>query len=50
MEQQMDQLFGSGTQPPAIRSVARGTFPPINVGAARDGITRKQADHTADSL
>jgi HSP20 family protein len=38
MEQQMDQLFGSGTQPPAIRSVARGTFPPINVGAAPDGI------------
>ena len=38
MEQQMDQLFGSGTQPPAIRSVARGTFPPINMGAAPDGI------------
>jgi HSP20 family protein len=38
MEQQMDELFGSGTQPPAIRSVARGTFPPINVGAAADGI------------
>jgi HSP20 family protein len=38
MEQQMDQLFGSGTQPPAIRSVARGTFPPINVGAAPDGV------------
>jgi len=38
MEQQMGQLFGSGTQPPAIRSVARGTFPPINMGAAPDGI------------
>ena len=38
MEQQMDELFGSGTQPPAIRSVARGTFPPINMGAAADGI------------
>ena len=38
MEQQMDELFGGGTQPPAIRSVARGTFPPINMGAAADGI------------
>ena len=38
MEQQMDELFGSGTQPPAIRSVARGTFPLINMGAAADGI------------
>jgi len=38
MEQQMDELFGGGTRPPAIRSVARGTFPPINMGAAADGI------------
>ena len=38
VEQQMDQLFGSGTQPPAIRSVPRGTFPPVNVGASPDGI------------
>ena len=37
-EQQIDELFGSGTQPPAIRSVARGTYPPINMGAAPDGI------------
>jgi len=39
MSDQMDELFGRGTQPPAIRSVARGTFPPINMGATPDGIT-----------
>jgi len=38
MEQQMDELFGRGTQPPAIRSVARGTFPPINMGETSDSI------------
>lgn len=38
MEQQMDQLFGYGAQPAAIRSVPRGTFPPVNVGASQDGI------------
>jgi HSP20 family protein len=38
MEQQMDELFGPGTQAPAIRSVARGTFPPINVGAAPEQV------------
>jgi len=38
MEQQMDELFGHGIQAPAIRSVARGTFPPTNVGAAPDEI------------
>jgi len=38
MEQQMDELFGSGVQPPAIRSVARGTYPPINMGEAADGV------------
>ncbi|HEY7758986.1 MAG TPA: Hsp20/alpha crystallin family protein, partial [Burkholderiales bacterium] len=38
LEQQMDELLGSGAQPPAIRSVARGTFPPVNIGATADGI------------
>jgi HSP20 family protein len=38
MEQQMDELFGRGTLPPAIRSVARGTFPPVNLGSSPDGI------------
>jgi HSP20 family protein len=38
VEQQMDELFGGGGVPPAIRSVARGTFPPVNLGANPDGI------------
>jgi HSP20 family protein len=38
MEQQMDELFGSGTQAPAIRSLPRGAFPPINVGASPEQI------------
>jgi HSP20 family protein len=39
MSDQMDELFGRGAQPPAIRSVARGTFPPINMGATPEGIS-----------
>jgi HSP20 family protein len=38
MEEQLDELFGRGIQPPAIRSVVRGTFPPINIGASPDGV------------
>jgi HSP20 family protein len=38
MQQQMDELFGSGTLPPAIRSVGRGTYPPVNVGASPDQV------------
>jgi HSP20 family protein len=38
MEQQMDQLFSYGAQPSAIRSVPRGTFPPINLGATADAV------------
>lgn len=38
MEQQMDELFGSGIMPPAIRSVGRGTYPPVNVGASPDQV------------
>ena len=38
MEQQMDELFGSGTLPPAIRSVGRGTYPPVNVGASPEQV------------
>ena len=35
--QDMDDAFG-WSSPAAIRSVARGTFPPINVGATPDGM------------
>ena len=33
LENQMDQVFGSTPWPAGIRSVQRGTFPPLNVGA-----------------
>jgi HSP20 family protein len=39
MSEQMDELLGRGSQPPAIRSVARGTYPPINIGATADGVS-----------
>jgi HSP20 family protein len=38
MEQQVDELFGRGALLPGIRSVARGTFPPINVGATTEKV------------
>ena len=38
MEQQMDELFGSGTMPPTIRSVGRNTYPPVNVGASPERV------------
>lgn len=36
LEREMEQLLGSGST--GIRSVARGTFPPINVGATPERI------------
>lgn len=33
MHQDLDQAFGQLNWPTAIRSVARGSYPPINVGA-----------------
>ncbi|MGD8913908.1 MAG: Hsp20/alpha crystallin family protein [Candidatus Thiodiazotropha sp.] len=38
MEQQLDQLFGEGYMPHSIRSVARGSFPPINIGTTPDQV------------
>ncbi len=38
MEREMDELFGSGSWPAGIRSVARGTYPPINVGSTPDQV------------
>ena len=35
-ESEMDQLFGRGSLPAGIRTMRRGTFPPINVGATPD--------------
>ena len=38
LENEVDQLFGSSAWPAGIRSVRRGTFPPINVGATPDRV------------
>jgi HSP20 family protein len=38
LENQMDQLFGYSSWPAGIRSVQRGTFPPLNVGATPDRV------------
>ena len=33
MQREMDEMFAPRAWPAAIRSVARGTYPPINIGA-----------------
>jgi HSP20 family protein len=38
MEQEFDELFGWGSQLPGIRSVMRGSFPPINIGATPEKV------------
>ena len=38
MEREVDQLFGAGPWPNGIRAVARGTYPPVNVGSTPDQI------------
>ena len=38
MEEHMEELFGRGPWPSGIRSVERGTYPPINVGATPEKV------------
>ena len=38
LESEMGQLFGHSPWPAGIRSVQRGTFPPINVGATPERV------------
>ncbi len=38
LEQEMDQLLGRSAWPASIRSVARGTYPPINVGSTPETV------------
>jgi HSP20 family protein len=38
LENQMDQLFSSSPWPAGIRSMQRGTFPPLNVGATPEQV------------
>ena len=39
VQQELDEVFGAGPARSGIRAVARGTYPPINIGA-----TPKQVD------
>ncbi|MEW8657332.1 MAG: Hsp20/alpha crystallin family protein [Candidatus Thiodiazotropha endolucinida] len=38
LEREMDQLFGVDPTPSGIRSVARGTYPPINIGSTANQV------------
>lgn len=38
MQQDMEAMLGRGTWPAGIRSVARGTYPPINIGSTGEGV------------
>lgn len=38
MQNEMDELFGHRAWPAGIRSVARGTYPPINVGSTPEQV------------
>lgn len=38
MQRELDQLFGTTSWPSGIRAVARGTYPPINVGSTPDQV------------
>ena len=38
LESEMDELFGRGTWPAGIRSVAQGTYPPVNVGTTPEQV------------
>ena len=38
MQDEMNELFGRSPWPAGIRSVSRGTYPPINVGATAEQV------------
>jgi HSP20 family protein len=38
MQQEIEEMFGPRAWPAGIRSVARGTYPPVNIGATEDGV------------
>lgn len=38
LEEQMDEMLGNWHPPAEIRSVARGSYPPINMGATRERV------------
>jgi HSP20 family protein len=38
LQREMDQMFAGSPWPSSIRSVARGTYPPINIGTTPDQV------------
>ena len=38
MQKEIDELFGTGPRRAGIRAVARGTYPPINIGSTPEQI------------
>ena len=38
MQQDMEEMFGPRAWPAGIRSVARGTYPPVNIGSTGEGV------------
>jgi len=38
IQHEMEEMYGPRAWPAGIRSVARGTYPPINVGATSEGV------------
>jgi HSP20 family protein len=38
IQREIDHLFGASPWPSSIRSVARGTYPPINIGTTPDQV------------
>jgi HSP20 family protein len=38
LEREIDQVFGAGVWPSGIRSVIRGTYPPINIGSTPEQV------------
>ena len=38
IQQEMDQIFGAGPSPMGIRAVARGSYPPINIGSTAEQV------------
>jgi HSP20 family protein len=38
IQREMDQLFGASRWPSGIRAVARGTYPPVNVGSTPEQV------------
>jgi HSP20 family protein len=38
LEREIDQVFGAGGWPSGIRSVTRGTYPPINIGSTPEQV------------